>query len=144
MWSTLWPQRRRSRTRNTALSAGKNDHVLPFMQHSNSAVTAMFLGSLASSTITSHLIAITAATFPWTVSIEAAAELADELDALTAEEKGTAQEQFPDLVKKTPKTIVAETRQEIDEEGWSRSLRRYESILIDVVSEAVKKSVFGG
>ena len=84
--------------------------------------------------------------FPWTVSsIEAAAELADELDALTAEEKEQLKSSFPDLVKNTPKTIVAETRfKKLMKKAGAEAYDGMKSILIDVVSEAVKKSVFGG
>ena len=49
--------------------------------------------------------------YPWTVAIlKAAGELADELEKLSAEERQQLKDSFPDLVKNTPKTVVAETR----------------------------------
>ena len=84
--------------------------------------------------------------FPWTVSsLEAARELADEFDTLTQEEKEQLKNSFPDLVKNTPKTTVAETRfKKLMKKAGSEAYDGMKSILIDVVSEAVKKSVFGG
>jgi hypothetical protein len=84
--------------------------------------------------------------FPWTVSsLEAARELADEFDDLTYEEKEQLKSSFPDLVKDTPKTIVAETRfKKLMKKAGSEAWDGMKSILVDVVSEAVKKSVFGG
>lgn len=84
--------------------------------------------------------------FPWTVSsLEAARELADEFDGLTQEEKEQLKSSFPDLVKNTPKTTVAETRfKKLMKKAGSEAYDGMKSILVDVVSEAVKKSVFGG
>ena len=84
--------------------------------------------------------------FPWTVSsLEAARELADEFDTLTQEEKEQLKNSFPDLVKSTPRTTVAETRfKKLMKKAGSEAYDGMKSILIDVVSEAVKKSVFGG
>ena len=76
--------------------------------------------------------------------MEAAAELADELDGLSAEEKKQLKESFPDLVKNTPKTVVAETRfKKLMKKAGSEAYDGMKSILVDVVSEAVKKSIFG-
>ena len=84
--------------------------------------------------------------FPWTVSsLEAAREFADELDVLTQEEKEQLKNSFPDLVKNTPKTTVAETRfKKLMKKAGSEAYDGMKSILINVVSEAVKKSMFGG
>ncbi len=83
--------------------------------------------------------------YPWTVaSLEAARELADELEKLSAEERQQLKDSFPDLVKNTPKTVVAETRfKKLMKKAGSEAYDGMKSILIDVVSEAVKKSVFG-
>jgi len=82
--------------------------------------------------------------FPWTVSsLEAARELADEFDTLTQEEKEQLKNSFPDLVKNTSRTTVAETRfKKLMKKAGSEAYDGMKSILIDVVSEAVKKSVF--
>lgn len=84
--------------------------------------------------------------FPWTASsLEAAAELADELDELSSEEKEQLKNSFPDLVKNTPKTVVAETRfKKLMKKAGAEAYDGMKSILVDVVSEAVKKSLFGG
>jgi hypothetical protein len=83
--------------------------------------------------------------FPWTVSgLEAASELADELDGLSQEEKQQLKESFPDLVRNTPKTVVAETRfKKLMKKAGAEAYDGMKSILVDVVSEAVKKSIFG-
>ena len=84
--------------------------------------------------------------FPWTnSSLEAAAELADELDGLNQEEKEQLKNSFPDLVRNTSKTVVAETRfKKIMKKAGAEAYDGMKSILIDVVSETVKKSIFGG
>jgi hypothetical protein len=83
--------------------------------------------------------------FPWTESsLEAAAELADELDGLSAKEKKQLKDSFPDLVRETPKTAVAETRfKKLMKKAGSEAYDGMKAILIDVVSEAVKKAIFG-
>jgi hypothetical protein len=83
--------------------------------------------------------------YPWTIaSLEAARELADELEKLSAEERQQLKDSFPDLVKNTPKTVVAETRfKKLMKKAGAEAYDGMKSILIDVVSEAVKKSVFG-
>lgn len=84
--------------------------------------------------------------YPWTASsLEAARELADELEGLNLEEREQLKNSFPDLVKNTPKTVVAETRfKKIMKKAGSEAYDGMKSILVDVVSETVKKSVFGG
>jgi len=84
--------------------------------------------------------------FPWTQSsLEAAGELADEIEGLTEEEKIKLKEVLPALIKDGPKTIVAESRfKKLMKKAGKDTYDGMRSILIDVVSEAVKKSVFGG
>ena len=83
--------------------------------------------------------------YPWTTSrLEAATELADELEGLTSEEKEKLKSALPELVKNGPKTVVAETRfKKIIKKSGADAYEGMKSILIDVVSEAVKKSIFG-
>lgn len=83
--------------------------------------------------------------YPWTVaSLEAARELADELDILSKEEQQQLKDTFPDLTKNTPKTVVAETRfRKLMKKAGGEAYEGMKSILIDVLSEAAKKSVFG-
>lgn len=83
--------------------------------------------------------------FPWTVSgLEAAFELADELEGLSQEEKQQLKDSIPDLVRNTPQTIVAETRfKKLMKKAGAEAYDGMKSMLVDVVSEAVKKSIFG-
>lgn len=83
--------------------------------------------------------------YPWTVaSLEAAAELADELEGLSVKEQQQLKDSFPDLVRDTPKTIVAEIRfKKLMKKAGSEAYEGMKAILINVVSEAVKKSLFG-
>lgn len=83
--------------------------------------------------------------YPWTVgSLEAARELADEMENLSAEEREQLKNSFPDLVRDTPKTVVAETRfKKLMTKAGSDAYDGMRTILVDVVSEAVKKSIFG-
>jgi hypothetical protein len=84
--------------------------------------------------------------FPWTASsLEAARELADELEGLNPEEREQLKSSFADLVKNTPRTVVAETRfKKLMKKAGLEAYDGMKTILVDVVSEAVKKSVFGG
>ncbi|ABA90275.2 protein of unknown function DUF2321 [Syntrophotalea carbinolica DSM 2380] len=83
--------------------------------------------------------------YPWTaIRLEAAAELADELDGLTTDEKEKLKSSLPDLVKDGPKTVVAETRfKKIIKKAGADAYEGMKTILVDVVSETVKKSMFG-
>lgn len=83
--------------------------------------------------------------YPWTVAgLAAARELADELDGLSAQEQQQLKESFADLVTDTPKTPLAETRfKRLMKKAGKDAYSGMRSILIDVVSEAVKKSLFG-
>jgi len=76
--------------------------------------------------------------------LEAAKELADELDGISDEEKEKLKETFKDLVSEGPKTKLAETRfNKIMKKVGKEGLDGMRSILIDIVSETVRKSLFG-
>lgn len=85
------------------------------------------------------------APFPWTASgLTAAEELADEFENLTDEERTSLKKSLNELVRETPSTRVAETRfkkimTKVGRDGYE-SMR---SILTDIVSETVRKTVFG-
>lgn len=83
--------------------------------------------------------------YPWTVSsIQAASELADELDDLNSSEKQQLKDSFSDLIQNTPKSVVAETRfKKIIKKAGTEAYQEMKSILIEIVSESVKKSLFG-
>ena len=84
--------------------------------------------------------------FPWTTAaLHAAEDLADELDDLSDDEKESLKKALPELVRETPRARVAETRfkklmRKVGEEGVE-SMR---GLLVDIVSETVRKTVFGG
>ena len=83
--------------------------------------------------------------FPWTAAaLRAAEDLADELDDLSADEKDSLKKALPDLVRETPRARVAETRfkklmRKVSEEG----VEGMRGILTDIVSETVRKTLFG-
>jgi len=84
--------------------------------------------------------------FPWTqISLEAASELADDNESLTDKEKSQLKDALPALVQGGPKTVVAESRfNKLMKKAGKDTYDGMRSILLDVVSEAVKKSIFGG
>ena len=83
--------------------------------------------------------------FPWTAAgLRAAEDLADELDGLTSDDRESLKKSLHDLVRETPRTRVAETRfktimQKVGKDGCE-SMR---SLLTDIVSEVVRKTIFG-
>lgn len=82
--------------------------------------------------------------FPWTTaSLAAASDLVDDLDTLTSDEKQQLKDSLPDLIRETPKTPVAEGRfKRIMKKVGAEAAGGIRAVLIDVVSEAVKKSIF--
>lgn len=83
--------------------------------------------------------------YPWTEGKLAAAwELADELEELSTEEKEKLKQNLNELVRDTPKTEVAVTRvKKILSKIGKESFAAMKSILLDLATEAVKKSLFG-
>ena len=83
--------------------------------------------------------------FPWTAAgLRAAEDLADELDGLTSNDRESLKKSLPDLVRDTSSTRVAETRvkkimRKVGKDGYE-SMR---SILTNIVSEVVRKAIFG-
>lgn len=83
--------------------------------------------------------------FVWTQrSLEAAEELANEFEELSKDEKETLKSSIFDLTKGGPKVQVAQNRfKRIMGKVGRESADAMKSILVDVVSEAVKKSIYG-
>lgn len=83
--------------------------------------------------------------YPWTkITLQVARELAEVLNGLNKDEVQELQKSLEDLVRDTPRTKVAETRfkqimKKVSKDGY-KAMR---DILINVVSEAVRKSLFG-
>ncbi len=81
---------------------------------------------------------------PWTQSYLAAAqELADIVDSLSTDEREILKGTLPDLVAITPRTPVAEMRfKQLMKKAGQGVAGAFRTILIDIVSEAVRKSLF--
>ena len=82
--------------------------------------------------------------FSWSIRrLAAAKELADEFDELSVEEKELLKQSIDDLMKDIPQTKVAETRlNRLIKKAGNDAYEGMRGIIVDVVSEAVKKSVF--
>lgn len=83
--------------------------------------------------------------FPWTSrQLDAAKELIDLTDNLNSEEKADLKSSIDDLVKDGPKTIVAQVKYKkyIGKAG-SEIAKGIKDVLVDVVSETVKKAIWG-
>jgi len=82
--------------------------------------------------------------YPWTAKkLEAAREMIMELDELTPEEKDKLDNSLDDLVSETPKTEVASLRfKKILKKLSKDSYEGIKTIIVDVASEAIKKSLF--
>lgn len=83
--------------------------------------------------------------FPWTViGLEEASKLADTFKKLSQKEKQQLKDSFPDLISDTPKTIVAVTLfNELMKKAGQGACDGMKQILFCIVSEAVKKLIFG-
>ena len=82
--------------------------------------------------------------YPWTeIKLKAAQELADELDSLSAEERSLLKKSLNDIVRDTPKTTVAATRfKRLVAKAGKSAADGFRDILVDVLSEAVKKVIW--
>lgn len=83
--------------------------------------------------------------FPWTSrSLDAARELIAEMDNLSDDEKEQLSRSLDDLLVDTPKTQVAAVRfKKFATKAGSTMGGALRDILVDVMSEAAKKAVFG-
>ncbi|RAN86891.1 hypothetical protein B5P41_26760 [Bacillus sp. SRB_28] len=82
--------------------------------------------------------------YPWTASaLEAAKELAKEVEGLTPAEQELLSQSIDEIVKNGPKTVVATTRfKKLATKFGSGIGNAFREILVDVVSESVKKSLW--
>ena len=83
--------------------------------------------------------------FPWTAArLRAAEDLADELDGLTNDDQESLKKSLHDLVRETPSTPVAEMRfKKIMRKAGKDGYESMRSLLTDIVSEVVRKTIFG-
>lgn len=76
--------------------------------------------------------------------MDAARQLADVLEGLTFEDREELKQSLGDLVKETPLTRVAETRfKRIMKRSGKEAVDAMRSVLTDVISETVRKTIFG-
>jgi hypothetical protein len=83
--------------------------------------------------------------FPWTASaLDAARELADILEGLSHEDRDELKKSLDDLVREGPRTAVEETRfKRVMRKAGAEGAGAMRSILTDIVSETVRKTLFG-
>lgn len=83
--------------------------------------------------------------YPWTLAREAAAkELVTELDGLDDSEKAILSQSISELVRESPEAEVAGLRfKKLAKKAGVEATGALRNILVDVMSEAVRKSVFG-
>ena len=83
--------------------------------------------------------------FPWTAAAFCAAEeLAGELDDLSDDEKESLKKALPDLVRETPRVRLAETRfKKLMKKAGKEGVEGMRGLLTDIVSETVRKTLFG-
>jgi hypothetical protein len=83
--------------------------------------------------------------YPWVRSkLEAARELVDELEDLNTDEREKLRESLDDLVRDTPGTNVAAMRfKRIVAKCGSGVAEAFKEILVDVMSETAKKTIYG-
>lgn len=83
--------------------------------------------------------------YPWTESkLQAAKELAEELEGLTEEELRILAQSIDDLVKDTPKTELAATRtKKLIAKAGKEAAGTLRDILVDIASATAKKLLFG-
>src|SRR5262245_59758433 len=94
---------------------------------------SLFIGSLPMPAFCSDC----GSPYPWTESkLQAARELANELDGLSPSERESLAKTLDDLVKDTPNTPVAATRfKKIVAKTGKEGLSAFRDILVDIVSE---------
>ena len=84
--------------------------------------------------------------YPWTASaIDAARELADELEGLNAEERESLKGTLDDLVRDSARTPVASLRfKKLAAKTGKEGAGMLKDVLVGVVSEAARKAIWGG
>lgn len=82
---------------------------------------------------------------PWTASaLKAARELTDVLDGLKDEDREELKKSLNDLMKDTPRARVAETMfKQVMKRSGKEAVDAMRSVLTDVLSESVRKAIFG-
>jgi hypothetical protein len=86
------------------------------------------------------------APFPWTTAaLQAAGELADLLEGLKPDRREELKKTLADLVRETPRSRVAETKfKAIMRTAGKEGYEAMKSALTEILSETVRKTLFGG
>ena len=81
---------------------------------------------------------------PWTLqALKAAAELAELQDNLSTADRELLKKSFDDLIRDTPQTTVATQRVKmLLAKAGKSTLESFRSILVNIVTETVKKQLF--
>ncbi|MHB1459573.1 MAG: DUF2321 domain-containing protein [Armatimonadota bacterium] len=84
--------------------------------------------------------------FPWIESrMQAARELTDELENLTKEEKDSLKQSLDDIITDTPQTTLAVIRiKRLLTKSGKIAAESFKEIMVSVVTEAAKRSLWGG
>jgi len=84
--------------------------------------------------------------YPWTeAKLKAAKELSDEIENLSPQEREILKKSLDDIVRETPQTTVAVGRfKRLVAKAGKPAADAFRDILVDVVSEAVKKLILEG
>jgi len=82
--------------------------------------------------------------YPWTeAKLKAAKELSDEIDNLSPEERELLKKSLDDIVRETPQTTLAVNRfKRLVTKAGKPAADAFRDILVDVSSEAIKKSIW--
>jgi hypothetical protein len=110
----------------------KGYHHIPGVVYAGSDVPSKFCDNCGKS-------------YPWTsAKLQAAIELAGELETLSSEERETLQKSLPDILRDTPQTTVAATRfKKLAAKARDKSTALIWDLIKDVASEAAKKIILG-
>ena len=83
--------------------------------------------------------------FSWTqIALDAAKELAEELDGLTPDEREIVQESIADLVRDSPRTEMAAVRlKRLLRKTGGGAASAMKNIIVSVATEAAKKALLG-
>ena len=83
--------------------------------------------------------------YPWTeTKLRAGQELVEEFDKLTGKEKDILQKSLGEIIRDTPQTAVATMRfKKLVAKAGGEAAKTLKNLLVDVVRETVKKTIWG-
>lgn len=110
----------------------------------NTPIRGYYRGSMSLNYIVPSFCINCGQPYPWTKSkLQAAHELAQEIENISDEDRIVLQKSIDDLVKDSPSTPVAVTKfKKIMVKVGQTTAGMFREILVDVLSEAAKKALF--